>query len=520
MTAGNLGGVKFWATNSWKIAASFDGQIASLSRTGSLVAISQSNPLYWENTGRVSLWNYRTGEKLAEFSEAARVPALSPLNDILAAAGPLSGVYIWDMRTRALIETLPTKDPVWTIAFSPDGLRLVTAGWSAEALVWDLRGVGQPVPLKGHLRTVWSAAFSPDGSSISTVSSDQTIRSWDAKSYAAMSVLRGHENEVWCLAISPDGQLLATGGKDQTVRLWSAAPRQVLDELPNASWNRPLFSADGRYLTTALNTAGEKERREVWDLSKRAPTKAIEPAPLASSSAVLAAPELNTSGPSLECPSPEGVRRVTTMLQGVSAGPEWFGCSGFSPDLAWFFGVDLGGRIRIWEVSTGRLASRVDGPKPPVRSATLSAKGLYFALSFEQENLIHLYSVQSGRDLQLKGHRDFVSGLGFSPDARMLASGSVDGTILLWDCASGAPLGSLPGHLQETTDVAFSPDGRTLASLAHKDSLKLWHLATLREMVSIDFPEAGRFLQFAPDGGSLAVTTSHNMVRLFAAPSD
>ena len=95
---------------------------------------------------------------------------------------------------------------------------------------------------------------------------------------------------------------------------------------------------------------------------------------------------------------------------------------------------------------------------------------------------------------------DFVSGLAFFADASTLATGNMDGTIRLWNVATGKTVASLPGHMQETTDVAFFPDGRTLASLGLRESLKLWHLATLRELVSENEPSAGYWIVFSPDG--------------------
>jgi WD40 repeat protein len=204
----------------------------------------------------------------------------------------------------------------------------------------------------------------------------------------------------------------------------------------------------------------------------------------------------------------------------VAAGPESFICSGFSADWDWFFAVDSGGLIRLWKTSTGKLLSSIPGPKPPIRASVLSADAGYLAISLERENIIHLYATRLGREILLQGHRDFVSGLAFAPDGKTLASGSMDGTILLWSVADGKQVASLPGHREETTDVAFSPDGRTLASLAHGDSLKLWHLPTLREVVSLEFTEAGNFLQFSPDGHFLVLTTDRDSVRLLEAPGE
>jgi WD40 repeat protein len=138
----------------------------------------------------------------------------------------------------------------------------------------------------------------------------------------------------------------------------------------------------------------------------------------------------------------------------------------------------------------------------------------------EREDVARLYDCATGAERQLAGHRDFVSGLAFSPDGLTLATGSMDGTIRLWNVARGETIASLPGHMQETTDVAFSPDGRTLASLGRNESLKLWHLPTLREVVSENEPHAGLWLRFSPDGRKLAVETDTHKLRLLAAPPE
>jgi WD domain, G-beta repeat len=69
---------------------------------------------------------------------------------------------------------------VYSAAFSPDGLRIVTASADKTARIWDAAS-GQPIgePLKGHQGTVYSAAFSPDGLRIVTASGDGTARMWD-----------------------------------------------------------------------------------------------------------------------------------------------------------------------------------------------------------------------------------------------------------------------------------------------------------------------------------------------------
>ena len=94
----------------------------------------------------------------------------------------------------------------------------------------------------------------------------------------------------------------------------------------------------------------------------------------------------------------------------------------------------------------------------------------------------------------------------------------MDGTVKLWNPATGRETASLPGHMQEVTDVAFSPDGRTLASIEQGNNVKLWHLPTLREVASLPFPDAGLHLQFSPDGNGLALTTTGDRIRVLRAP--
>ena len=80
-------------------------------------------------------------------------------------------------------------------------------------------------------------------------------------------------------------------------------------------------------------------------------------------------------------------------------------------------------------------------------------------------------------------HSGIVNSVAFSPDRRTLASGSADGSVKLWDIASGREIRTLSGQaLLEVTSIAFSPDGLTLASGNFDGTVKLWEVASGRDV--------------------------------------
>jgi len=83
-----------------------------------------------------------------------------------------------------------------------------------------------PTELKGHQALVYSLAFSPDGKLLATAGFDNVVIIWDFSTAKELLQLKGHTGPVYCVAFNKDGSLLASSSADKTIRLWTPR-RQV-----------------------------------------------------------------------------------------------------------------------------------------------------------------------------------------------------------------------------------------------------------------------------------------------------
>jgi len=113
------------------------------------------------------------------------------------------------------------------------------------------------------------------------------------------------------------------------------------------------------------------------------------------------------------------------------------------------------------------------------------------------------------------GHSQAVHSIAFSPTGKTLASGSEDKTIKLWNVRTFQEFFTIKGHDNSVNTIAFSPDGKTLASGSGDKTIKLWQMSTGKEQHSLEHLFEVLSVAFSPDGKTLASGSWDYIIRLW-----
>jgi|GEM_PF-3434755 len=159
--------------------------------------------------------------------------------------------------------------------------------------------------------------------------------------------------------------------------------------------------------------------------------------------------------------------------------------------------------------------TEIDGNLKLTRREFLAVTALLSALLSGCASLSPILSCKD-----IKAHKDSVNSVSFSPDGKLLASGSSDHTIKLWEVATGKLLKTLEGHKGSVYSVSFSPDGKLLASGSYDKTIKLWEVASGKLLKTLEGHKGlVKSVSFSPDGKLLASGSGDNTIKLWEVAS-
>jgi len=533
---------------------------------------------------------------------------------VLAAAQGTNIITLYDPGTGEPIRTLDAHtDIVSSIEFSPDGTRLVSGSYDKSLIVWDVNSGEILRQFDQHIGVILDVAFGPEGDLVASTTGDATpndtvedtpdrllrifsiadnamvqshnivdgytravdfsptgrfiaVGAWSSGTSGVIDVfdmqtqvrrhrLRGHADLILDVKFSADGSTLYTASADNSMRIYNLTSGLEIDRLEIFN-DRPLkidISPNGEFavvgsgnvdnnLLTEINEQSSEPSLWLLDLENRAQVNEFndhndwiwsvavtsDGALAASGSGPLRPPEesMDTSVRIWNTQNDIQVHRLTghfSTVEGVA----------FSPDDQTLATGAWDGQIILWDVESGDPITRFiddsvvaepvmiirDGSEVAIDIGARAMEGRILAVVYSadgsliasgsSEGYIALWDAETGDLIRRFGdHAEAVAGLAFSPDGTQLASGSWDSTARIWDVATGEQLQRFDGHLNRINDIDFSPDGTQIITASWDATLRLWNATTgveIRQFVGHN----GRVQTVTfNDDGSLALSGS------------
>jgi WD40 repeat protein len=156
----------------------------------------------------------------------------------------------------------------------------------------------------------------------------------------------------------------------------------------------------------------------------------------------------------------------------------------FSCNGSFLAAADLEGRVRIWDVTTGRVTMATQLSDIDMNRVRFNPDGKLLAIAGNDVALrngdVRILDTSSGHEItRLRGHTILVTDVAFSPDGKRVATCSDDRTIRIWDVMTGEEILTLKGHTDTVCSIRFLADGCQLVSASVDGTMRVWDATPL-----------------------------------------
>lgn len=417
-----------------------------------------------------------------------------PAGNSIAAGGDDGRVVIWDVATGEAADVPYDGDiAVRSLDYSSDGALLAFSGHHQDRTVtiWDVAAQNRArPPLVGHDADVRGVAFRPGQAQLASADAGGTVLWWDARSVAQLGRL-GQGSPVNAMAWDPSGApTLAVGSEDGRIVLWDVearAPRAVLSR-PASLVRVMAWSPDGRTLATAgIDETGDRGV-QLWDVASGQPSGP----PLVGHQARVFSLAFSPDGSTLASAGRDRTVMLWDMAGRTLVGEPLRGhfdsvrSVAFAPDGRHLVTAGDDRLVILWDLAAGpRLA--VPLVQSPAPTGSLDGDGGNLAVTGSADGTVQVWDLATGlaQGPALR-HPEAVTSVVLR--AGLVAGGGLDGTVTVWDPATGAVrfeqrwAPSSAGAPRAVLGVELSADGSTVLAAGEGPALFRWDVASGREL--------------------------------------